>query len=308
MRGPIRLCVALILVSLVFYSCGGSGDLLKKVPPTINTVKPRNRYVKQVAAVLIQAPRTAVGQGAGTLYFKTLVKAVSEEDSRSRVVTPEDSGFPEILKPFSGGSISDLDVAILTRGARQAGYQGVLVAAVRDIRVDTIRTGLLWFRKKRYLIQYTVIADLYDPYLGAKVVSGVMESSAKISIDDYEGFQKGTISAIKELDEGMVDAAEELGEQIGEALSDLMWKAVVTKVEGDRVFLAAGSDVGLKEGERFVVFQGGRLLDGQQGQQFVVPGFQVGTLQVSVVTDRTAEAKATPAGKIKDGDIVVPVR
>ncbi|MEJ2153879.1 MAG: hypothetical protein P8X96_00935 [Desulfobacteraceae bacterium] len=308
MRGFIRLCVTLILVSLVFYSCGGSGHLLKKVPPTINTVKPRNGYVKQVAAVLIQTPLTTVGQRAGALYFKTLVKSVSEEDSRSRVETPEDSGFPKIMKPFSGGSISDLDVAILTRGARQVGYQGVLVVAVRDIRVDTIRTGFFWFRKKRYIVQFTVTADLYDPYLRAKVVSGVMESSTKISIDDYEGFQNGTISAIEKLDEGMVDAAEELGEQVGEALSDLMWKAAVTKVDGDRVVLAVGSDVGLKEGERFVVFQGGRLLDGKQGQQFVAPGYQVGTLQVSDVTDRTAEAKATPAGKVKNGDIVVPVR
>lgn len=308
MRGLIRLCVALILLFGALCSCGGSGDLLKKVPPTINTVKPHNRYVKQIAAVLIQTPPTAVGQAVGALYFKNLVKAAADEDSHSRLVTPEDDAFPESLDRFAGGMMPDPDMTALAKGARQAGYQGVLVAAVRDIRVDTLRTGLFWFRKTRHVAQFTVTADLYDPYLGAKVVSGVMESRVKISVDDFEGYQNNTVSAMEELDEAMVDAAEDLGEQIGEALADLIWKAAVVETEGDRAVIPVGSEVGLKKGERFVVFQGGRQLEGQQGEQFIVPGYQVGTLQVSAAADHKTDAQATPAGKIKIGDIVVPVR
>jgi hypothetical protein len=310
MCGLTRFCVVLTVVSWALLGCGGSGDLLEKIPPTINTVKPSNRYAKQVAAVLAQTPSTAVGQEAGALYFKTLAHAVADEDSRSMLVTPEDKGFPGFMAVLASGhgSMPNPDMTALLRGARQAGYQGVVVAAIRDIRVSTIRTGLFWFRKKRFLVHFALTADLYDPQLAAKVVSGVVESEVRISENDYESYKSGTAITIEELEEEIVDAAEGLGEQIGEALSDIMWKVTVRGTEGDRVVIPAGSGVGLKEGDRFIVFEGRRQLEGQQGEQFIVPGYQVGTFQVDAVADQKAEARASAEGKIQYGDIAVPVR
>jgi hypothetical protein len=308
MRRTTRLCVILILVSWAFLGCGGSANLLKKVPPTINTVKASHRYVKRVAAMLVQTPSTAVGQGAGELYFKTLTDAIADEDSRSRLVTPEDNGFPGFMAGLFRGPGSDPDVGALSRGGRQAGYQGVLVAAIRDIRVSTVRTGILWFRKTRYRAHFSVTADLYDPYSAAKIVSGVIESKVRISEGEYEDYQRGTVTSIEELNEEIADAAEDLGEQIGEALSDLMWKAAVAGTAEDRVIIPAGSGVGLKEGDRLAVFESRRQLAGRQGEQFIAPGHQVGTLQVSVVTEYKAEALLSTEGKIQNGDIVVPVR
>ena len=308
MHGTTRLCIHLLLVSLWVGGCGGSGVSLKKVPPTINSVKSGKGYLKQVAVVLSQSPASAVGQGAGALYFKSLVKAIAEEDSSFRLVKPGDNGFPGFLVESTRRSVGDPDVNALSRGGRQAGFQGLVVAAVRDIRVSAIRTGLLFLRKTRYQLHFDVTADLYDPYSGAKVVSGVMESKVRISEIDYEDYLSGTVSSFEDLDEEIAEAAEDLGESIGEALSELPWKAAVVGSDGDRIVIPAGSGVGLKEGDRFSVFEGRRQLAGNEGALFIAPGYQVGTIHVTAVAEQSAEAQASTPDTIQDGDIVVPVR
>jgi hypothetical protein len=311
MRKRTRFLVVLIVLPWALWGCGGSGNLIEKIPPTINTVKASNRYVKQVAAILVHTPSTAVGQEAGSFYFKTLIHEIADEDSRSRLVTPEDKEFPgfmDALTPAAHETMPNPDMTTLCKGARQAGYQGVVVAAIRDIRVSTIRSGILWFRKQRYLVHFSVTADLYDPYVAAKVVSGVLESKVRISKNQYESYQSGTASSIEELDDEMVDAAEGLGERIGEALSDMKWKISVRGTEGDRLVIPAGSNAGLKEGDRFLVFDGRRQLAGQQGERFIVPGYEVGTFQVDALTEQKAEGRTSTEGKIQYGDIAVPVR
>ena len=308
MQGNTRLCILLLWISCILMGCSGSGDLLKKVPPTINTVKAGKSYVKQVAVTLAQSPTTAVGKGAGEAYFRSLVEAIADENKRSRLVTPGNSDFPVFMDAPARAPETEPDANTLSREGRRAGFQGIVVASVRDIRVTTIRTGFMWFRKTRFLVQFNVTADLYDPHLAAKVISGVLESQVRISEDDYEGFQNGRVTSIEELDEEIADAGEELGERIGEALADLPWKTTVLGIEGDRIFLPVGSDVGVREGDRLAVFEGRRQLEGKQGERFIAPGYQVGTLQVTAVAGRKAEARITAEEKVQEGDIAVPIR
>jgi hypothetical protein len=251
-----------------------------------------------------------VGKEAGAFYFKALIHEIADEDSRSRLVTPADKDFPGFMDALTHPaqeSMPNPDMTTLCQGARQAGYQGVVVAAIRDIRVSTLRSGILWFRKQRYLLHFSVTADLYDPYEAAKVVSGVLESKVNISKNDYESFRSGTATSIEKLDDEMVDAAEGLGEKIGDALSDMKWKVAVRGTEGDRLVIPAGSSVGLKQGDRFVVFDGRRQLAGQEGERFIVPGYEVGAFQVDSVAEQNSEGRASTKGKIQYGDIAVPV-
>ncbi len=308
MRGTIRLCAILMLISWFSFGCGGSAASLKKVPPTINTVKSSDRYAKRVALALTMTPSTAAGQGAGSIYFKSLIQAIAQKDSRFRLVAPGDDGFPDFMAELARGAVEDPDAPVLCRRAREAGYQGLVVAAVRDIRVSTIRTGLLWFRKTRYLIHFNVTADCYDPYSAAKIVSGVAEQKVRIDENDYEDYLSGRATAIEPLEEEIAEAAETLGGRIGKALSHLAWKASVAGIDGGRVLLPVGSVLGLREGDRLAVFEGRRELTGQQGERFIAPGYQVGMVQVTAVADNAAEVRVSSTGDIKKGDIVVPIR
>lgn len=308
MQATIRLIVFLLFLFLTSWGCGGSPNLLKEIPTTVHTVKSAQGQIKQVGLVLIHAPNTPVGKAVGERYLKTMGDAVRNENGRLNLLTPQDNGFPSFLAELDKTPSSTVDAVSLSEQGRQEGYQGLIVAAVDDIRAVAKKTGMFWMRKTRHFIQYTVTVDLYDPYTAAKIVSEVMEGEIKISEEDYDNLNGGTAASIDGLNETIEDVAQDHGERIGEALADHQWKSAVVKVHEGKIFIPVGIGAGLKEGDRLAVFEGRRLLENKHGGIFTAPGVQVGELQVTAFDSQTTEAKALNAENIQKGDIVIPIR
>jgi hypothetical protein len=308
MPNPTRLIVVLLILPWFFLSCGGSKNLLKEIPTTINTVKSGNGYKKKIAVALTQSPATALGRTTGELFFKTLVDAIRDEDSRSLLVYPGDAGYPEIMAKLSNLSSAPINAVALAEAGRQAGYQGMVTAAVKDIHVSARKTGLLWFRNTRYFIHYGVTVDLYDPYTAAKIVSKVIEAYTKISEDDYDAFKRGQASSFEDLNDEIENVAEDLGEIVGEALEAMKWKTTVVKVQQGRVFVPSGRQAGVGEGDRLVLFEGRRRLEGRQGERFIAPGYKLGEIRIVAVSEQMAEATVPNPVKVQVGDILIPAK
>lgn len=308
MPSAARVFVVLLMLPWFFLSCGGSKDLLKEIPSTINTMKPGKGYQKKVAVALIQSPATALGRTTGERFFKTLVEAIRDESSRSLLISPGDAGYPDFMAGLSNPPVSPINAAALAEAGREAGYQGLVTAAVNDIRVNTRKTGLLWFRDTRYFIHYDVTVDLYDPCTAAKIVSKVIEASTKISKDDYSAFKGGEASSIEDLNDAIEDAAEDLGEIVGKALNAQKWKTAVVKVQQGRVFILSGRQAGLREGDRLVIFEGRRRLEGRQGERFIAPGYELGEIRIVAVSEQMAEATVPDPVNVQVGDILVSAK
>lgn len=308
MHGAIRLIIFLLFFFLTGWGCGGSPDLLKEIPTTVNTVNSAKGHIKQVGLVLIHAPNTPAGKTVGERYLKTLGDAIRNDNGRVNLLTPLDDGFPRFLAELDETSSGAVDAVSLSEKGRQVGYQGLIVAAVNDIRPVAKKTGMFWLRKTRHFIQYTVTVDLYDPYTAAKVVSEVMEGTIKISEEDYENIKAGTAVSIDGLNETVEDVAQDHGDRIGEALADHQWKSAVAKIQEGQIMIPTGQGAGLKKGDRLAVFEGRRLLENKQGGIFTAPGVQIGELQITAVDGQMAEAKALNAENIQKGDIVIPIR
>lgn len=308
MHSAARLFVVLLMLPWFFLSCGGSKDLLKEIPTTINTMKPGKDYQKKVAVALTQSPATALGRTTGERFFKTLVEAIRDEDSRSLLLSPGDAGYPDFMARLSNSSLPPINAAALAEAGREAGYQGLVTAAVNDIRVSTRKTGLLWFRGPRYFIHYDVTVDLYDPYTAAKIVSKVIEASTKISEDDYGAFKRGEASSIEDLNDEIQEAAEDLGETVGEALKAQKWKTAVVKVQQGRVLIPSGRQAGVREGDRLLIFEGRRRLEGRQGERFIAPGYELGEIRIVAVSEQIAEATVPDTVNVQVGDILVPAK
>jgi hypothetical protein len=250
----------LLFFSWTFWGCGGSTNLLKEIPTTMNAVKSAKGLAKQVALVLIHTPYTPAGKIVGERYLKTLGDAVLSQNSRLNLLTPQDSEFPSFLSELAETSTTSIDAVSISEQGRQAGYQGLIIATVSDIRPVVRKTGMFWMRKTRYFIQYSVTVDLYDPYTAAKIVSEVTEGTMQISKGGYDHLKSGTAASIDDLNETIAAVAQDHGEHIGEVLADHQWKSAVLKVHEDRIFVPAGGGAGLKTGDRLVVFEGRRLL------------------------------------------------
>lgn len=307
MQGAIRLIVVSLFLSLTGWGCGGSPNLLKEIPTTVNTVKSVQGHTMQVGLVLIQAPNTPVGKTVGERYLKTLGDAVRNENGRLNLLTPQDNEYPSFLAELDTTTSGSINAVSLSEQGRQEGYQGLITAAVNDIRAVAKKTGLFWMRKTRHFIQYAVTVDLYDPYTAAKIVSEVMEGTIKISEQDYDNLKAGTAVSIDDFNETIEAVAQDHGERMGEALADHQWKSAVSKVDEGRIFMPVGRRAGLKEGDRLAVFEGRRLLENKHGGIFTAPGLQVGEIQIIAIDDRMTEAKALDSGNIQKGDIVIPI-
>ncbi len=311
MRASIRIIIALWIVVSACLGCSGSKDALKDLPPSMVTAVPAKGYINSIALLLAHTPPTALGRQIGERYAETLINAIGDESGRVRLVTPGDAQFPDFLMETAQEAPAPGNVVAMAEAASVAGYNGWVIARIEGLRHEAKHTGFFWFRKMRYFAHCDLNLAFYDAITGAKMINEVIESSTKISEDEYNAIKTGEAGTFEELNAVITEIGEGLGEKVAQTLDDQPWRTMVVNVEGGRISLPVGARAGLRSGDRLAVFEGRRTLEGQNGERFFVPGFQVGEIEIVAVTDQTAEAEALGAlqsTKIQVGDFAAAVK
>jgi hypothetical protein len=311
MRTAVRLGLAFWMVLLTCWGCAGSRDAMAVLPKTLNTVEPAKGFTKRVAVALTWTTPTDFGRRIGDIYYRALVDAMREQAPGIQLVTRTDGQWPDLLGEKDQKSPLPADAPAVAGKARIAGLNGWAWARVESLQQVARKTGILWFRKERYFIFAELSFSVYDPFTGAKLIDKVVETSTPVSKAEYDTMKAGGATAIADLDEVVADAGTDIGEQAAEVLEDQPWQAAVIGVQGKRIFLSAGASAGLRSGERLAVFAGGRMIQGQDGEQFVVPGPEVGLIEIVRVAEGVSEAtveSASGGGRIQAGDIAAAVQ
>lgn len=306
----MRLCrwvwMATAGFGLALFGCAGSMENVLSQNQTIMTITPVSGHVKKVAMVQTPLPDGLFDQKSGDLFFTTLAKKIRQESAELLLQTSEEEGVPDFMAALAG-SARPINAEALSREGRRSGYNGLITTAVHNIRTESYKSGIFWFRKTRHRIMFEVTLDLYDPFTGSKVMSVLEEDSAVISKGAYDDYKGGAITPIEDLDDVLVDLAEEIGEAVAETLADLPWQVSILQADGQRVHLPAGGQAGLQVGQRLAVIQGQRLVNGVQGESFIVPGKKIGEIIITQVGDQTAYAKVAKNTKVESGDIAIPI-
>ena len=308
LKNHFILLIALALLLTSVSGCGGSKDLTTALAPTISDIKPAKGLKKKIGIVLTHWPQGAIGREVGGLFLKTFVDALGDEDRSLELVTAADGKLPQFLSDLTAGPSVRLDAVQLAMQGRKAGYHGLVTAAVHDIRTFSEKTGIFWFRKLRYFISLTVALDVYDPISAGKIVGAVEEITFKINSQDYDAFQNNEPASIKALNDKVGDLAEDLAERVAETLGAQPWQSSVVDIRSDRFILPFGLSAGLRRGDRLAVFEARRILDGQQGEHFIVPGKRIAQIQIADIHEQMAEATGQNTDAVQVGDIVVPVK
>lgn len=297
----------LLMVPYFLFGCAGSSHKDLKPHTTLNHVNfKKNAYDQKAAIVLGATPGTAVGRQLGELYLQTLIRTIHKENHRVRLIGQQDSGFPQFLKALANSSEAR-NISKMAELSRAQGFQGLMRASVLEIQPTAKKTGVFWFRKTRYFITFGLSLDLYDPFSGAKLLSAVREKTIKVDLDEYEALKEQNDMTLEDLNESVADMAEDFGEEAADTFKAQPWKVSVAAVRNGRVFLASGAQAGLKVGDRLAVFQARRTIEGPEGKKFIIPGYQVGEIQVTALDDQMVEAAAGADTDIREGDIAVPI-
>jgi hypothetical protein len=311
MRSVFHLIFALWMVLLACWGCAGSRDALDTLPRTLNTVEPAEGYIKRIAVVLMPTSPSDLSRRTGDLFYRALLDALQEQAPRIRWITRSDRQHADIVNAIAQGRPGPADISELAETVRLAGLSGWARARVESLEPVSRKTGILMFRKERYFIFAELSFSVYDPFTGAKIIDKVVEISTPVSQADYDALRAGKAVAIADLDETIADLGADIGEHAAEVLDEQFWQTSVIGVQGERVFLSAGSSVGLRGGARLTVFEGRRIIEGQGGERFVVPGPEVGMIRIVRVVEGVAEARFEPASgssRIEAGDIAAAVQ
>jgi hypothetical protein len=311
MRSVVRFGLTFWMVMLICGGCAGSPDAAKTIPATINTVEPAGGFTKRIAVVLAQTTDSDFGRRVGNIYFRALLDALREEDAGLQLITRSDGQLPEVMDALVRVGSSPQRAFELSETARIAGLNGWACARIESLQPVARKTGILWFRKERYFIFAELSFSVYDPFTGSKIVDKVVETSTPVDRSDYDALRSGKDVSIADFDETIADIGSDIGEHTADVLADQPWQTAVIGVQGGRVFLSAGTSAGLRGGERLAVFQGRRMMDGQNGERFIVPGPEVGMIRIVRVTEGVSEAQvesASGGARIQAGDIAAAVQ
>jgi hypothetical protein len=292
---------ALLATGLIFLSCaGGSNRKVQSAVPAFERHYDAG-YVSRVALGVFQAPQTPLGRESAKYLLQTVAQTLRARVSRMELLTAEQT--PSVNAAIGRLNTEPIDVA--ARHWRLNGYQGIVALALLDLRLETKKTGALWFRKARHFIQCDAVIDVYDPHTGTKLMSDVAQLSLKISADDYDALQSGSQTRLADLDELLLDLADDFGDKAAEALQGQPWQTAVIRMDAQRIVVAAGRQSGVHPGDRLSVYRGGRTMEGFAGK-FVLPGPKIAEIQIEKVDDTQAYAKAASADSVQPGDIALP--
>ena len=312
MRSVTRIAAVLAILVCCGWGCSGSKSAMREIPTSLLTLPVLKNHVTRVAILLTHTPQTAIGREAGALYLTQLIGVMRKEDRRLQLVTAQDPELPAFFADMTRPGAQMPDAFTLAAAARSAGYQAWASARIESIRTREERTGFLWFRRTKHFVFFDLTLALYDAFSGAKLSDQVIESSTKISAEEFEAFQAGSWADLEDLQEAITDLSEDLGEKVAKILKHRRWCAAVVKVQDDRVFLASGSWSGIRVGDRLAVLDGRRTIQDKSGEKFIVPGFEVGQIEIVHVADEMSEAKVLDlqggSSTIQGGDIAVPIK
>ncbi len=297
MQRSIAFAGISMLVVFSLLACAKPQNIRVEPRPSFAEAKLRSSsYTRNVA---VAPPAGLPGSAMHRLNgdFSEIVTAAMQ--SRSSRLT---------LAPLARTDQTARDPLALVASARSQGFHHLLDAAVIDLRVSEKRTGIWWMRKTRYFMTVVVYLDVYDTFTAAKVTSTVREQVIKIDPGIYENFSDSSLANIPVLDKTIHAMGKKLGEHAADTIKATPWKTFVSSVDGQRIELAAGRTDGLRVGDRWVVYEGRRTVEGYGGVKFVAPGYKLGIMHITGVNDSHAVGSLDQQVDIQVGDIAVPAK
>ena len=304
-RKKMALPILLILVMMI-SGCGIASSYRPADKKTIRDFATSDTYRKRIGVLVLTNSTAFTSDQIAATFMDTFLSSLKEAVPNAQVMLPDgNENTPFLRNPPRIGN-GDIDVFSLSSQARQAGMNAVVSPIIMDIRGSKKDTGFWFFRDVSYILQIQTAAAAYDTITGSRLALGILTEKIDISEQQYEMIKSGREIEFDDLVDVAKEMGDRLGKQLGDAVNQSNWMTSLISVNDGNCGMPAGSEAGIKPGDRFSVLDASSILTGLNGQRFIVPGIKIGEITIERVTEQTAFGKADADSPPPVGSILVP--
>lgn len=211
---------------------------------------------------------------------------------------PSDEAYPPVLGSLPRLESGELDNLQLAIAGRQLGLTGVMVGTLTSVGTEEKQWGFWMLKQTRHYIRVQVLLEVYDTETATKLVDKTAARQVRIDAADVEMIEHKDRIDSGFVEEALEIIAQEVDEDICEAIAGQDWKSYVISVGPGELWIASGSRSGLRPGQVLEVFDSNTIMDGFGGHRYFKPGPKAAEVKLVEV-----EPQRSKAVKLTGGDI-----
>ena len=288
---------ALSVLLAIFSACSlfSGGDLESTNQPSRSHGGTLQNRIA-VAPFIVQSQHT--DPYTDELMQSYLMSAIRDECPGVVFVKPADRDYPAVLRnlpQLASGEMDNLQAAV---AGRQLGISAIMVGTLTSVGTEEKERGIWLLKKNQHYVRVQVLFELYDTETATKLLD-----EAAVHEIEIEAIDAAMIEQKDHVDSGFVEEvleliAEKVDDNICDAIGEQDWKSYVLSAASDGLWIAAGSQSGLRPGLVLEVFDSNTVMDGFGGHKYFKPGPKIGEIEVVEV-----ETHRSRAVRVNGGDI-----
>ena len=281
-----------------------------EAPPALEPIPwvrlAKRKLRKQVAFIGLFSRAVNVGEEIKA-YLQDRLWPVFEEQCEDTLtlIRTGDTDFPMALNALMRGPYGHLNSFELTTVARFNGLNAIVSGTIIDIRVAKELGGILWYKTPEGQLRITILVEVYDAETGTKLLDRIYIREEEVAELEPGAGEKPRNEDQAVLDRALQSIAEDMGDDVCDVLEDQPWRVFVAGIDGKRITLSAGENVGLQAGNILRVHNS-QIIDGMNNQQFFLTGEKVGRIQIINLFANHAEALLIEGQGLRDYSVVIP--
>jgi hypothetical protein len=234
------------------------------------------------------------------MFQVPMLESFNKHCDKAKIIMPQDRRFPEDLLTTQRLESGELDNFTLSQIGSYHGINTLVITELISLSFDDERKGFLWFRRKHFYVNLQVRIQVFDTSTATKLVDDQFIHDTEVDEAEFQAIKSPRLEDVSFMVEDWTDLAESMGEKVCDAVKQQLWTSRVIKVIGDRVFISSGVNAGISEGDVLMVHQQGQLIEGVGGHRFLLHGEKINEIEITAVSDHSAE------GIIQSESRVVP--
>lgn len=281
--------------------------------------KDQKKRIKKRVAVFIFDDKTdkslrwwnnkSVGEGVSDMLTTELVKTgnyqVIERQELDQILKEQDLGTAGIVTPQSAaeiGKVLGVELAVMGAvtefGFKSSDTGGRVKNLGLGVKSQSATVGL------DCRMVNTTTAEIITAENVRKEESsrGLRVSTPKVSFNDQKSFDESLVGKAAR------EAVEEVIKLIDKNAPNIPWEAKIVTVQGNKVFINAGSASGIKAGDTFVIYKKGQeLIDPDTGLSLGSTDTKIGEIEVTnpkVGQGKAAQCRILSGSGFERGDFV----